>query len=289
MITATVLTYNRIKTAIKSIQSLVNDPFLSKIIVVDDASSQENLAALKKFCSNIPKIDLISNKENLGYNENLIKALSFLKKESTDLLFLCESDMLLCKGWGEIIQEAFNLSPNTVCITPMLHIDHFIPNKSEKFRKLYLEGVYEDRGREELAGTKKSFGTCYTELPDAQAPIKVGKTKLIYVPNSVGTMVFRNRFFKKLPLDQIKNYPGHEDAWLSWACFEYNNYHPKSLGALDPGLALTFGKTGLHVFMFLCNERWLGSFWWRFKMTSALTKFFYRPWYTFLAVIKKYL
>ncbi len=289
MIVATVLTHNRIKTAIKSIQSLVIDPFLSKIIVIDDASSPENLAVLKKFCSNIPKIDFISNRENLGYNRNLIQALSYLRRESADLLFLCESDMLLCKGWGEIIEKSFKLSQDTVCITPMLHIDHFMPNKSEKFKKLYLEGFYLDGKKMVSIGAEKPFGSCYAELPDEQVPIRIGKIKLIYVPNSVGTMVFRNKFLKKLPLDQIRNYPGHEDAWLCWSCFEYNNYHPKSLGALVPGLALTFGQTGLHGCMFLLNERWLGSFWWRFKTTSIFVKFFYRLRLIFLGVMKKYL
>ena len=81
---------------------------------------------------------------------------------------------------------------------------------------------------------------------------------------------------------------GQQDAWLCWACYEYNNYNPKSLAVLDPGLALTFGEPGLHGDMRLNNLRWIGSFWWRFTYTSFLTRQFIKSKYLLKRVVKRF-
>jgi glycosyltransferase involved in cell wall biosynthesis len=271
IIAVAMLTYNRAKGAVTSIRSVCDDPLVSKVWVLDDGSDKENWRILKEFCEGQPKVKLIRNKKNLGYAANLIKALNLLREEKNDYVFLCESDMLLAKGWGSVVINTFRLSPETIGIAPMLHTDQLAPNRSEYFIERCLKGIYIKQKDGSLKQVKKPFGSCFTELPDRQKPLTAGRFKIRYVSNSIGTLIFRKEFFKKLPFNDIREYPVEEDGWLSWACFEYNNYNPKSLAVLDPGLAFTYGE-GLHGAMILTNQRWIGSFWWRYSTTSFITR-----------------
>ena len=45
---------------------------------------------------------------------------------------------------------------------------------------------------------------------------------------------------------------------------------------LDPGIALTFGDTGLHGAMILQNQRWIGNFFWRYNWSAPATHFLLR-------------
>ena len=194
-ITAAMLTYNRIETAIASIQSVMGDPYVNMLWVFDDGSDLENWAILSKFCENQKKIRLLRNETNSGHDYNFMKSAVQLTKCSTDFAMLCESDMLFAKGWGEAIVNAFTVSPATVCLAPMLHKDQLRPNRSEIFRKRCIDGVYERQKDGRMVEVKKPFGTCYSELPDAQEPIQMRNLTLRYVSNSVSTMVFRKDFF----------------------------------------------------------------------------------------------
>ncbi len=263
--------FNRSETALRSLSSVAVDPCVDKIAVFDDGSEESQYERLARYCENYSKIQLERETVNKGYTYTLKKALSFLQDQSAEYLFLCESDMLLVSDWGRIMISGFDTSPSTVCITPMLHMDQLTPNRCEKFRVRSLYGVYEEKGgiRRQI---KKPFGSCFSEFPDRQPFKKIGKLKLRFVSNSIGTMVFRNRFLKKWDINDLDGYQGQEDARMSWACFAYNDFDPRSLGVFDPGLALTFGEAGLHGAMALCNRRWIGSFWWRYSWSAALTR-----------------
>lgn len=282
-ITVAMLTYNRVKIAITSLKNIVVDPCVKKVWVLDDGSDSYNFLILSKFCASNTKIEVLRKGRNMGHDYNFMKSANLLRNCSTDFVMLCESDMLFAKGWGKAAIEAFSLSPKTVCITPMLHRDQFSKNRSKVFRARCIRGVYETNEDGVFVEVKKPFGTCYTEYPDHQRPKRVGKFMLKYVSNSICTMIFRTEFFNKLPLTEMKHYEGkrcylgigQQDAWLCWACFEYNNYNPKSLAVLDPGIALTFGGEGLHGPMICNNLRWMGSWWWRYRWTSALTRMYY--------------
>lgn len=281
--------YNRARTAVKALESIINDEYVDNLIVVDDGSRSDQFEILKDFCGRHKKIQLIRNKENLGPNGNYRKILEILADQENEFLFLCESDMLLAPGWGKYFLEAFRHSKETVCLAPMLHVDQLRSNRSYQFQQRCLNGVYQKKTNGSLEKIKTSFGSCYTEFPDREIPLKIGRLKLRYVSNSVCTMVFRRVFLKKIPLENLSRYPCEEDAWLSWSCFAYNGYHPQSLAAFDPGLAFTFGEEGLHGPMMLCNKRWAGSFWWRYSATAVLMKLFFRLKISFLKRLQKLL
>jgi len=281
--TVAVLTYNRGFTAVKSINSVAHDPHVASVCIFDDGSTEENKALLRGCAEEYENVTLVENAKNSGYCNNLMKALRYLSQAKTEYVFLCESDMLLAEGWGGMAYNSFCHSPESVALSAMLHCDQLTPNRSARFRKRCLEGVYRtlaDGSKEQI---KKPFPSCYTLYPDAQPIVHLGRQNLRYVSNSVGTLIFRKVFIDKIisDVEQLRGYPEQEDAWLAWAYFAYNDFNPKSLMVLDPGIALTFGTDGLHGPMILSNLRWIGSWLWRYCWTSALTRRYYSIRYKF--------
>lgn len=284
LFTVAVPTYNRSDTAIKAIKSLVNDRFVGEIYVFDDGSSSDHLEKLRALCEDYGNVHLCENIKNLGWAGNIKQALGVLAKAETEYVFLCESDMMLADGWGSIVNDAFCESAESVALSAMLHRNQLRPNRSAEFRKRCLDGggvikVLSD-GTEIL---RDPFGSCYVEYPDEQLPVKMHNYKICYTSNSVGTIFFRSIFLKKFidDIDQMLKYSHQGDAWLSWVCFSYNDFNPKSLMVLDPGIALTFGEDGLNGRMMLNNVRWIGKWWWRYMWSSELIRFWYYFRYVF--------
>lgn len=276
--TAATLTYNRIGTALKSIETVASDPLVSSVSVFDDGSEEKNLERLHQCFDSNNRVTIFENKKNKGYCSNLIKALHFLTQADTEYAFLCESDMLLAQNWGRMAAEAFYHSTKSVALGAMLHRNQLTRNRSAEFKRRCIEGEMQTLANGEKEWVKKPFGSCYISFPDQQTSIPLGRQKVRYVSNSVGTLIFRTAFLKKLIpfFEQLREYPEQEDAWLSWACFAYNDFNPKSLMALDPGLAFTFGDEGLHGLMILNNHRWIGSFWWRYRWSSTIIHYILR-------------
>ena len=252
--------YNRAESTIKSIKSVVTDPLVSKMYIMDDGSDEENFSKLHKFCTKNKKINIIRNKKNMGFDYNFNESLKLLNKQKEEYLFVCESDMLLAKGWGEIVVKSFDLSPETMCITPMLHVDQLSTAHAKKFKQKCIN----------------LLGGAYASPPNDIVPIKINKQFLLrYVPSSICTMIFRNDFLEKIHFDQMNQHKKLQDLWLSWACFKYNNYSPKSLASVDPGLALSMNVQGTNPSSILRNQSWSGSFWWRYRWSSKLMRFLY--------------
>lgn len=281
--TVAFLTYNRGRDAVKSISSVACDPYVNSVRVFDDGSSEDDLKLIQNCVQQYSNVALVESPRNLGYCENLLKALDYLSKADTEYAFLCESDMLLAKGWGKMALDGFLRSPESVILSPMLHRDQLISNRSAHFRERCIKGDYKLLPNGKKCWIKKPFGSSYDIFPDAQHVISLKHQKIRYVSNSIGTLIFRTFFLKEIVRykEQIREYPQQEDAWLSWACFAYNNFNPKSMMVLDPGLALTFGDKGLHGLMILSNLRWIGSLWWRYNWAATLIRSFYALKYRF--------
>lgn len=275
-ITVAMLTYNRSLTAIRSLQSVATSPGVH-VNIFDDGSDAEHLAVLERCCFDFPNVRLVKNPHNLGYCNNLIQALRYLANANTELVFLCESDMLLAEGWASVVDKAFKLSDDSVALAAMLHQDQVTLGRSADFRRRCLEGVIEYSDIDKPVVVKAPFGSCYTDFPDEQPHLRLDSHTLLYTSNSVGTIFFRRNFLLSIldHLDNLRFFPWQEDAWMCWACFAYNGFSPKSIMVLDPGLALTIGEDGLHGAMRLQNVRWSGSFLWRHKFTAKIVLLLY--------------
>lgn len=91
------LTYNNPELSKKSIDSVLNRSFYPnyKLIVVDNASKTETTSILKKYKNN-PKVELIFNKQNLGFaGGNNVG----LKQSNGDYIILLNNDILVTPGW----------------------------------------------------------------------------------------------------------------------------------------------------------------------------------------------
>lgn len=276
-IAVAMLTYNRSHTALRSLKSVASSPGVCSVTVFDDGSDAKNLAVLEKGCFDFPNVRLVKNPQNLGYCKNLIQALRHLASAETELVFLCESDMLLADGWVSAVDQAFKLSNCSVAMAAMLHQDQITPGRSASFQRRCLEGVTKYSGSDNEVFEKMPFGSCYTEFPDEQPSIRSGSYEIWYTSNSVGTIFFRRSFLLGIigNLENIRFFPEQEDAWICWACFAFNRYSPKSLMVLDPGLALTIGENGLNGAMRLNNVRWSGNVLWRNNRTAKMILFLY--------------
>ena len=275
-ISVAILTYNRSKTAIRSICSVAhNSDKYVEIFVFDDGSNYEDLKNIKQCIEQLPNVTLFESPQNCGYAKNLVRALSFLAERQSIFSFICESDMLLSPGWASRVRHAFYYSPESVALSGMLHKDQLTSLRSERFRCRCLYGEVIKSSTGQIVEEKQPFGSCYTELPNKQAPIKLPGFKIRYISNTVGTIVFRSSFLDSIldRIEEVYNYKFQEDAWLSWYCFTGNRYSPKSLMVLDPGIALTFGEEGLHGPMQFANLRWSGSIFWRYPIISWISSY----------------
>jgi len=273
MFTVAFMTWNRAATAVKSLKSILAESLVERIYVFDDCSNEQNWPLLKQCCLSDERIVIKRNEKNCGFNENYYNAMKQLQSVEKGYVFLCESDMLMANGWGKKVLAAFEKNPLSAALAPMLHLDQFTENRSEKFQKRCLHGT-EEIQQDGTVWKKKVIGYCFDEYPDKQDPVFVDGSMIRFVSNCVCTIVFRQGFLQKIELEEMNKFPAEQDAWISWACFHNNNRNPKSIMVFDPGLALTFGEEGLHGAMYLNNLRWTGSFWWRYDFTAKLIRWF---------------
>lgn len=80
---------------------------INRIIVIDDGSDKEYLAALKKVCIG-HNVDLIENNENLGVSISWNK---LVKELGTDYVILLNNDIVVWKGWFEAMKYALIENP----------------------------------------------------------------------------------------------------------------------------------------------------------------------------------
>lgn len=282
-ITVAILTFNRGRTGCRSIRSVAKESRCN-VVVFDDCSNAHEYEQIRRCCERFRNVRLVRNERNIGFAQNLIQALTYLASSESELVFLCESDMLMCDNWLQYVEEAFALSDDSIAMSPMLHVDQLRRGRSEEFRQRCLfggvrKGIFSRH-------MTKPFGSSYEELPDEQEWVRLRGFKVRYVSNSIATLIYRRRHLCLLleRKSDLLEHKGAEDAWLCWALFATNKFNPKSLMALDPGLALTIGSAGLNGFMPANNLRWYGSFVWRNPITATVIRAYYRAYVLAISV-----
>ena len=277
-VTVAILAYNRSDAFVRCIKSIATDDTVQEVAVFDDCSAKDHFSVIEKACGQYKRVALNRNPVNLGYSQNLLQALYYLKKAKTPYAFLCESDMLLARDWGYYIDKAFELSSESVALSP--NLTHYQLSRcfSQNLRHDHFKS-YSQNFLSKKANLKDddSWEYIVNSEPLDIPYLRYGQFKLRYVSCSVGTLVFKTDFLRKIGvhLVELGNYSGREDSWLSWACQYFNYNLQTSLISLDPGLALALGEPGLNGSAITTNLRWHGNILWRYSFISSAVRILY--------------
>jgi GT2 family glycosyltransferase len=145
-----------------------------RIVVVDNHSDNENVNALKSIASEFQYVELILNKENVGYFKGLNIGIRHLRSSQPDIhmMVVGNNDLVFPADFAESIRRNLStlekyavVSPNIVTLDGVHQNPHVI-SKIGKFREfiynLYYANYYLGIAIRQLAKLTRSF----TDRPD---------------------------------------------------------------------------------------------------------------------------
>lgn len=121
-----------------------------RIVVVDNSSDDENVEALKSMASEYPNVELILNKENVGYFRGLNLGIHRLRRNQPDIemMVVGNNDLVFPGDFAESIQKNLAIfekyavvSPNIITLDGVHQNPHVI-HKISKFRECIYELYY---------------------------------------------------------------------------------------------------------------------------------------------------
>lgn len=121
-----------------------------QIVVVDNASNEANVEALRKLGNEFSNVELILNKENIGYFRGLNLGIRRLRRSHPDLQMMVvgNNDLMFPDDFAESIQKNLAIfekypvvSPNIVTLDGVHQNPHVIQRIS-KFREFIYELYY---------------------------------------------------------------------------------------------------------------------------------------------------
>jgi len=87
-----------------------------RIIVVNDCSDEETTAYLRSFAAGDEQVELIENRENLGYTRSANRGLA---AGTADFRILLNSDTIVCRNWALKLLDAANRSHRIGIVGPL--------------------------------------------------------------------------------------------------------------------------------------------------------------------------
>lgn len=114
--TIIVLTYNQLdctRRCLESIEACTTIPY--KLVIVDNASSDDTPAWLYWWAQGRPHVELILNKNNRGFAAGNNQALA---SAQTPFSVLLNNDTVVTEGWLERMLDVFERHPNTGLVGP---------------------------------------------------------------------------------------------------------------------------------------------------------------------------
>lgn len=117
-----ILNYNTPIDTINCIKSILKyNTALIKVVVVDNASSDDSLRKIKEFTSSMPFVSIIESEQNLGYARGNNLGIDLLKKDtSVEYIMILNSDVLFVEDIIPTLLQ--NLSEkNIAIISPVLY------------------------------------------------------------------------------------------------------------------------------------------------------------------------
>lgn len=132
MISLCITTYNRIELLYESFAQVLNDPRVSEIVIVDDASDKIiTRGSITEFTQKHGKIKAFFNKKNLDCYRNKREAIS---KATNEWVIIFDSDNIITTSYIDRIESLFTagLNPKTI-YQPSFAKPHFNFTKYESF------------------------------------------------------------------------------------------------------------------------------------------------------------
>ena len=128
-ITAIVPCYNREKTIITCIDSILKQmEYNDEIIIVDDASNDNTVEIINKNYKDNKQVKLVKNKINLGVSYARNKAIEMLK---TDLVTFIDSDDYISDGYFNFVRTQFKKNNIDVIVSGLSYIDKVLNLKKD--------------------------------------------------------------------------------------------------------------------------------------------------------------
>lgn len=110
MISLCITTYNRFEMLMESFAQVLNDDWISEIVIVDDCSDLAIYDKILAATFDMPKVRLIRNGENLGMSLNKKKAIEVATNE---WVCIFDSDNMIGADYLDALQAAWRSHKNT--------------------------------------------------------------------------------------------------------------------------------------------------------------------------------
>jgi GT2 family glycosyltransferase len=162
--------YNNSKYTREAVGSLLKDGGEAyRIVVVDNNSDSKNVEALKSIANEFQCVELILNKENVGYFRGLNVGIRHLRSSQPDIevLMVGNNDLVFPAGFTESVRKKLYLLKKYAVVSPDIvtldgvHQNPHVINKISKFREfvysLYYANYYLAMAIRQLAKLTRSF------------------------------------------------------------------------------------------------------------------------------------
>jgi GT2 family glycosyltransferase len=162
--------YNNSKYTREAVSSLLRDGRDEyRIVVVDNNSDRKNVETLKTIASECQHVELILNKENVGYFKGLNVGIRHLRSSQPDIKIMVvgNNDLVFQSGFTESVRRKVSLFEKYAVVSPDIvtldgvHQNPHVINKISKFREfvysLYYANYYLALAIRQLAKLTRSF------------------------------------------------------------------------------------------------------------------------------------
>jgi glycosyltransferase involved in cell wall biosynthesis len=136
----------------RALTSAINQTYRNiEIVALDDASTDESAAIIKKYAQKDPRIKYFKNEKNIGYSLSLAKLPELAKGKYVQLL---GGDDWLARDYVEIVVKLLEADPDAACVAAKIvtldllpdnqfhFVESFLPTKRKMSRNFYIRHVY---------------------------------------------------------------------------------------------------------------------------------------------------
>lgn len=162
--------YNNSRYTREAVCSLLRDGGDEcRIVVVDNNSDSKNIEALKSISSEFPHVEVILNKENVGYFRGLNAGIRILRSSQPDIKIMVvgNNDLVFPAGFVDSIRRNISTIEKYAVVSPDIvtldgvHQNPNVINKISKFREfiydLYYTNFYLAMAIRQVAILTRSF------------------------------------------------------------------------------------------------------------------------------------